>query len=143
MALCERQRQVLDYVGGLSGRPTECRYCRYLAPKGRWHGNLFRFSIGLCGVHIGATWRIRLNLYVPRRCAFMSNYFDHLLKLFHGGLIRKVVIEAPPHLKRVHTLPCEIYRCTRNRHAQELSETNCHARLELPIVIQPLKIVVN
>ena len=27
--------------GGLSGRPTECRYCRYLANEGRCHGNQF------------------------------------------------------------------------------------------------------
>jgi len=25
--------------GGLSGRLTECRYCRYPAPKGRCYGN--------------------------------------------------------------------------------------------------------
>jgi len=30
------------------------------------------------GVHIGATWRIRLNGAVRRRCGLMSNYFDHL-----------------------------------------------------------------
>jgi len=27
--------------GDLSGRPTECRYCRYPAPKGRCYGNCF------------------------------------------------------------------------------------------------------
>jgi len=27
--------------GSLSGQPTECRYCRYPAPKGRCHGNHF------------------------------------------------------------------------------------------------------
>jgi len=27
--------------GSLSGRPTECGYCLYLAPKGRCHGNHF------------------------------------------------------------------------------------------------------
>jgi len=26
---------------GLSGRLTDCRYCQYLAPKGRCHGNHF------------------------------------------------------------------------------------------------------
>jgi len=30
-------------------------------------------------VHTGATWQIRLNRPVLRRCGFMSNYFDHLL----------------------------------------------------------------
>ena len=27
--------------GGVSGRPTECRYCRHPATKGRCHGNQF------------------------------------------------------------------------------------------------------
>jgi len=43
----------INYGGGLSGRPTECRYCRYAAPKRRCHGNDFWLSI--YGVHIGAT----------------------------------------------------------------------------------------
>jgi len=33
--------------GGLSGRLTECRYCRYPAPKGRCHGNHFLPFYGL------------------------------------------------------------------------------------------------
>jgi len=33
----------------------------------------------LHGVHIGATWRIRLNR--SRAAAMRSNYFDHLLSL--------------------------------------------------------------
>jgi len=49
--------------GYLSGRPTECRYCRYPAPKGRCHGNHLWLSSN--GVHIGATWQIWLN----RQCA--------------------------------------------------------------------------
>jgi len=32
--------------GSLSGRPTEGRYCRYPAPKGRCHGNQFLASMG-------------------------------------------------------------------------------------------------
>jgi len=31
----------------LSGWPTECRYCRYHAPKGRCHGNHFLAFDGL------------------------------------------------------------------------------------------------
>jgi len=27
--------------GGLSGRPKECRYCGYFAPKGRYRGSHF------------------------------------------------------------------------------------------------------
>jgi len=33
----------------------------------------------LDGVHIGATWRIRLNHPCVQPCSLMSNYFDHLL----------------------------------------------------------------
>jgi len=32
---------IRQYGGGLSGRPTECRYCQYVAPNGRCHGNHF------------------------------------------------------------------------------------------------------
>jgi len=31
--------------GGLSGWPTKCRYCRYLARKGHCHGNHFLASM--------------------------------------------------------------------------------------------------
>jgi len=48
--------------GGLSGRPTKCRYCWYCATKGHCHGN--HFCLSICGVYIGATWRIRLNRLV-------------------------------------------------------------------------------
>ena len=34
------------------------------------------FWLSIYGVHIGATWRVRLNLHV--QCGLMSNYFDHL-----------------------------------------------------------------
>jgi len=37
--------------------------------------------LSIYGVHIGATWRIRLNRPCARRCGFISNYFDHLLLL--------------------------------------------------------------
>jgi len=47
-------------------------------PKGHCHGNHFWLSI--YGVHIGVTWRIRLNRpCAAARCGFISNYFDHLL----------------------------------------------------------------
>jgi len=36
--------------GDLSVQPTECRYCRYPATKGGYHGNHFLASIGLCGI---------------------------------------------------------------------------------------------
>jgi len=31
----------IDYVGGLSGQPTECRSCRYPTHMGRCYGNQF------------------------------------------------------------------------------------------------------
>jgi len=62
---------------GLSGLPTECRYSRHLAPQGRCHGN--HFLAFYIWVHIGATWRIRLNRRLRRQCGLMSNYFDRLL----------------------------------------------------------------
>ena len=37
------------------------------------------FWLSIYGVHIDATWRLRLNRRVRRRCGLMSNYFDHLL----------------------------------------------------------------
>jgi len=50
-------------MGGLSGRPTDCRYCQYFSPMGRSMATIFWLCV--YGVHIGATWRIRLN----RLCA--------------------------------------------------------------------------
>ena len=49
--------------GGLSGRPTKHRYCRYPATKGGCHGN--HICLSIYGVYIGDTWRIQLN----RLCA--------------------------------------------------------------------------
>jgi len=37
----------VGYEGGLSGRPTGCRYCRYPAPKGRCRGDHFLAFDGL------------------------------------------------------------------------------------------------
>ena len=59
--------------GGLSGRPTKCRYCQYPATKWRCHGNHFWLSI--YAVYIGATWRIRLN----RPCAAAMRPYVKLL----------------------------------------------------------------
>jgi len=47
----------------MSGRPTECRYCRYPAPKGRCHGNhVLAFYIW------GAHWRHLANTTKPSMC---------------------------------------------------------------------------
>ena len=59
--------------GGLSGWPTKCRYCRFCATKGHCHGN--HFCLSVCGVYIGATWRIRLN----RLCAVAMRPYVKLL----------------------------------------------------------------
>ena len=62
--------------GGLSGRLKECRYYWHLAPKERCHGNPFWLPI--YGVHIGATWRIRLNCPCA---AAMRPYVELLLTI--------------------------------------------------------------
>ena len=56
-------------------------------PKGRCHGNHFWLSV--YGMHIGATWRIRLNRLrgSGAALALMSNYFDHLF-LFTSLTVR-------------------------------------------------------
>ena len=57
--VCMIATRQLVIEGSLSGRPTKCRYCRYIASKGCSHGN--HFCLSIYGVHIGATWRILLN----------------------------------------------------------------------------------
>jgi len=57
MIATRQSRQLV--IEGLSGRRTECRYCWYSAHKGRCYGS--HFLLSTCGVHIGNTWRIRLN----------------------------------------------------------------------------------
>jgi len=49
--------------GGLSGRLTECRYCRYPAPKGRCHGNHF-LAFYIWGAH----WCDLANTTEPSVC---------------------------------------------------------------------------
>jgi len=34
-------KYAIGYGGGLNGRLTECKYCRYPATKGGCHGNQF------------------------------------------------------------------------------------------------------
>ena len=45
--LCVNDSDAIAYGGGLIGRPTECRYCRYPAPKRRCYGNHFLALSGL------------------------------------------------------------------------------------------------
>jgi len=49
--------------GGLSGRPTECRYCRCPGPKGRCHGNHF-LAFCIWGAH----WCHLANTTEPSVC---------------------------------------------------------------------------
>jgi len=42
--------QAVGYGGGLSGRTTKCRYCRYMATKARCHGKHF-LAFCNCGAH--------------------------------------------------------------------------------------------
>ena len=63
--LCENDSDYRQLVmeGSLSGRPTECRYCRYLAHRGRCHGNHFlAFCIW------GVRWRHLANTTEPSVC---------------------------------------------------------------------------
>ena len=53
----------IGYGGGLSGRPTECIYCRYTATKGRCYGNHF-----LAFYILGAYWRHLANTTEPFIC---------------------------------------------------------------------------
>jgi len=48
--------------GGLSSNPTEGRYCRYPAPIGRCHDNLFGI------LYMGARWRHLANTAEPSVC---------------------------------------------------------------------------
>jgi len=52
-------------------------------------------------------------------------------------------LTIPPHLKRIVTLPCEISAYSRSRHAQELREANCHARLKHVMQDSAAQIVVE
>ena len=72
---------------GFEWSADRCRYRRYPVPKGRCHGNYFWLSI--YGVHIGATWRIRLN----RACAAAMWPYVKLL----WSLVIIIIVIRPPH----------------------------------------------
>jgi len=66
--------------GGLSGWPIECRYFRYVAHRGRCHGNHFWLSV--YGVHSGTSWQIR----IKRPCVTaMRPYVKLLWSLVQNG----------------------------------------------------------
>jgi len=50
-------------MGGLRGRPTKCRYCRYTETKGRCHGKHF-LPFYICGAH----WRHPADTTEPSLC---------------------------------------------------------------------------
>jgi len=56
--MCTTATKAIGYGGSLSGQPTECRYCRYLAPKGRCHCNHFWLSVGYNFGHVIASGAI-------------------------------------------------------------------------------------
>jgi len=58
---------------GVSGRPTECRYCRTLHLRDVAMATIFWLSI--YGMHVGSTWRIRLN----RPCVAAMRLYVKLL----------------------------------------------------------------
>jgi len=51
--LCVSDSDAIAYRVGLSGRPTECRYCGYHAPKGRCYGNHFGFRWAITSIVLG------------------------------------------------------------------------------------------
>jgi len=64
---------LFDSRGGFSGQAIQRRHSRDRGSKGHCHGN--RFWLSIYWVHIGATWRIRLN----RPCAAAMPPYDKLL----------------------------------------------------------------
>ena len=54
----------IGYRGGLSGQPTEYRYCWYPAPKRCCHSNRLWLSIFIWGAH----WRHLANMTEPSTC---------------------------------------------------------------------------
>jgi len=65
----------------LSGRPTECTYCQYPAPKGHCCGKFSGFLCMECIaiLHIDTICRIRVNHPCAAVMRPYVNYFDHLL----------------------------------------------------------------
>jgi len=62
-------------------RPSE-DHGRYRPTQSDYAGDRTGTVRMLMGVHIGATWQMRLNHPYAARCGLMSNYFDHLFLLF-------------------------------------------------------------
>jgi len=60
----------IGYVGGLSGRPTECRYCRYPAHMERCYGNQF---LAFDGYNIGCM--IASDTLFDSRCGFSGSSY--------------------------------------------------------------------
>jgi len=56
----------------------------------------------LGGVHVSATWRIRLNVHVRRRCSHLSNYFDHLFYYYQAYCQEVLIVFASVALHSVN-----------------------------------------
>jgi len=65
-------------IGFVRTIAIECRYCWYLAHKGRCHGKHF-FGFLYMGCILAPPGEYDWTVRVWRRCGHMSNYFDHLL----------------------------------------------------------------
>ena len=46
-----------------------------------------------------------------------------------GKFATNSYLNIPPHLKRVATLPCEIFMFKKSQCSQEVIEANCHVKL--------------
>jgi len=72
------------------GQPRLCPNMisgRYTESDSERGGGRIRYGADADWVHIGTTWRIRLNrMCVLRRCGLTSDYFGHLLNLVRRNL---------------------------------------------------------
>jgi len=59
----------------------------------------------------------------------LTNFQNSFTGRLSGKFATNSYLNIPPHLKRVATLPCVKYLCSKNRSAQEVIEANCHVRL--------------
>jgi len=65
---------------------------------------------------------------VPLLCQMQTEFQNSFINRLSSKFLIKQQLNIPSHLKRVATLPCETF-VLKYRHALELSEANCHARL--------------
>ena len=59
----------------------------------------------------------------------LTDFHNSFTGRLTGKFATNSYLNIPPHLKRVATLPCDIYLCSKNRNAPEVIEADCHVRL--------------